>query len=546
MSVRSRLRKRRAPDVPARLESLRTALTAGRDRLDPEASAEAEAVLARTDERLAFGPDLTVVALAGATGSGKSSLFNALAGIEVATVGARRPTTSSPTAVVWGDDAPALLDWLDVPRRHRTSRESALDGSDQSDLFGLVLLDLPDHDSKAMSHRLEVDRLVGLVDLLVWVVDPQKYADEVLHERYLRRLSGHQAVTVVVLNQIDRLPDDDVLACVADLKRLLVEDGLHDVPVIPTSAVTGDGVDELRGAVVEAVRAREAVAIRSAADLDRAATRLRADVGDSEADPADVAGRDLLITALANAAGVPAVLDAVHADVRRQAAARLGWPFVRWVARLRPDPLKRLRIGPAPEGEDEALRRMTRTSLPEPTQAQRAQVELASRQVATRSSAGLPQRWADAIRVAAAPPGADLTDSLDRAVATVDLAYRRPLWWAVAGALQLLLAVAAVLGLLWLGVLGVVAWLQLPELVTPMLGPVPWPTLLLLGGLAAGLLIAVLGRPLAAAAARRRRRHVEGRLREAVAGVAHEHVLDPVAQVLTDHRTTREALAPQG
>ena len=88
--------------------------------------------------------------------------------------------------------------------------------------------------------------------------------------------------------------------------------------------------------------------------------------------------------------------------------------------------------------------------------------KLASRQVATRSSAGLPERWADAIRVAAAPPGADLTDSLDRAVATVDLAYRRPLWWAVAGALQLLLAVAAVLGLLWLGVLGVVAWLQLP------------------------------------------------------------------------------------
>ena len=37
-----------------------------------------------------------VVALAGATGSGKSSLFNALVGEEVAQAGTRRPTTSTP------------------------------------------------------------------------------------------------------------------------------------------------------------------------------------------------------------------------------------------------------------------------------------------------------------------------------------------------------------------------------------------------------------------------------------------------------------------
>ncbi len=543
MSVRNRLRRRRAPDVPARLQSLRTALDAGRDRLDPSAVREAETVLERTDDRLALGPDSTVVALAGATGSGKSSLFNALAGIEVAQVGARRPTTSSPTAVVWGDDADPLLDWLDVPRRHRTSRESALDGSDESDLFGLVLLDLPDHDSTKLSHRLEVDRLVGLVDLLVWVVDPQKYADEALHERYLRRLSGHQSVTLLVLNQVDRLAADEAASCAADLERLLEQDGLHDVPVILTSAVTGQGVEELRSAVAEAVRAREAVSLRAAADLDAAAERLRSGVGAAETDPSDVAGRDALVTALANAAGVPAVLDAVEGDVRRQAARRLGWPFSRWVARLRPDPLKRLRIGPATDA-DEAVRRMTRSSLPAPTQAQHAQVELASRQVATRSSAGLPQGWADAVRAAASPPGADLADHLDQAVGSVDLAYRRPWWWAAAGAIQVLLAAAAVVGLLWLGALGVIGWLQLPELRTPRVGQVPLPTLLLLGGVALGLLIAAAGRPVARSAGRRRRRRVESRLREAVTTVGREHVLDPVARVLADHRATRQALAP--
>ena len=32
---------------------------------------------------------------------------------------------------------------------------------------------------------MEVDRLVQLVDMLIWVVDPQKYADAALHDRYL-------------------------------------------------------------------------------------------------------------------------------------------------------------------------------------------------------------------------------------------------------------------------------------------------------------------------------------------------------------------------
>ena len=82
--------------------------------------------------------------------------------------------------------APApLLDWLGVPTGSRFTRESALDGDDEASLRGLVLLDLPDFDSIEEAHRLEVDRLLRLVDLVVWVLDPQKYADRVVHEQYL-------------------------------------------------------------------------------------------------------------------------------------------------------------------------------------------------------------------------------------------------------------------------------------------------------------------------------------------------------------------------
>ncbi len=61
----------------------------------------------------------------------------------------------------------------------------------ETSLHGLILLDLPDHDSVAAGAAVETDRLVGLADLMVWVLDPQKYADAAVHRRYLVPLAGH-------------------------------------------------------------------------------------------------------------------------------------------------------------------------------------------------------------------------------------------------------------------------------------------------------------------------------------------------------------------
>ncbi|PMC97498.1 ABC transporter, partial [Brevibacterium paucivorans] len=103
------------------------------------------------------------------TGSGKSSLFNAVSGLEIAEVGVRRPTTSEPIACVWGEGGDDLLDWLEVPKSRRTWRESALDGDDEEPLRGLILIDLPDHDSTAYAHREVSDRLIDMVDVVFWV-----------------------------------------------------------------------------------------------------------------------------------------------------------------------------------------------------------------------------------------------------------------------------------------------------------------------------------------------------------------------------------------
>jgi predicted GTPase len=179
----------------------------------------AHTMVERAGSRLALSQDHTVVALAGSTGSGKSSLFNALARLKLSPVGVRRPTTGIAHACVWGPLEPAnrLLDWIGVLPRQRFVRESALDGDDEAALRGLVLLDLPDFDSVERGHRLEVDRLLGLVDLVVWVVDPQKYGDRILHNAYLKQFKSHGDITIVVLNQADRLSTNDTDVVLTDL-----------------------------------------------------------------------------------------------------------------------------------------------------------------------------------------------------------------------------------------------------------------------------------------------------------------------------------------
>ena len=189
--------------LQTRLEALNDARELAAGVLPDDALGEVLHVLERASSRRSLSADHTVVGFFGATGSGKSTLFNAVNGAEIATAAARRPTTSEPLASVWGvEGSEALLDWLDVRQRHHAG--PVPDFADESS--GLILLDLPDFDSTRTANRETVQRLVGMVDVLVWVLDPQKYADAAVHNDFLAPLASHAAVTLVVLNQIDRLP----------------------------------------------------------------------------------------------------------------------------------------------------------------------------------------------------------------------------------------------------------------------------------------------------------------------------------------------------
>ena len=170
------------------------------------------------------------------------------------------------------------------------------------------------------------------------------------------------------------------------------------MPVLVVSARTGEGLDSLRRLLAERVAARDAAVARLAADVTAVARRLGEWCADGKAAGVQRADRERLVAALEEAGGVPRVVRAVDAAHRHRGALATGWPFVRWVRRLRPDPLRRLRLRDrAPEGRPEP----GRTSLPPPTEVQHAQVATATRNLADRAADGLPAPWPTLARDAA-------------------------------------------------------------------------------------------------------------------------------------------------
>ena len=436
----------------ARLVQIGAART-GPDGFGEDLLAEASDLLTRAGQRLTLSSRHTVVSLAGGTGSGKSSLFNQLAGADFSTVGVTRPVTRAVHACVWGvAGSGPLLEWLGVPRRHRYARASALGTGEQS-MSGLVLLDLPDHDS-VMGHATNlVDQLVGLSDLIVWVLDPQKYADAAVHRRFLVPLAGHSEVIAVVLNQADVLSAGQIEDCVHDLRRLLDSEGLPDVQILVTSAKNGAGIEELRKLLIEAVTARKAASARISADVDKVVAKFEpygaaepaAEPGPAEADHNHLrpgTGAELA-TAFATAAGVTAIGDALRSARELRAMDYVGWP-VSWVAErlTSPDPVRKVRLG--------KLWDELRGVRAGPSGAQQAEIDNALTKVADNSVPLLPRPWSRTVRAAIRSRSADIPARIGEEIGAAlpaDAVVDR--WWRLIGVAQGLLLGCVMVGIVW-------------------------------------------------------------------------------------------------
>ena len=111
-------------------------------------------------------------------------------------------------------------------------------------------------------------------------------------------------------------------------------------------------------------------------------------------------------------------------------------------------------------------------------------------------------------------------------------------------ALQRVLLVVTLAGVLWLVVLAALGWLRIDDVVpTPDVEGIAVPTLLAVGGTLASLLVAFVARLLTGAGARRRARAAQRRLDARVASVAESRVIEPVAAELDARERLCAAIA---
>lgn len=216
---------------------------------EPKELGDALALLATTLESLDIGPGATdlryerdrlgasirnylipravdpstpiTVVVAGPTGSGKSTLVNSLAGVDVSRASALRPTTRVPVVVA----APPLDDGRDeiggVPC-HLVLANSPL-------LETAILVDSPDIDSTAAGNRARAETLIDNADVVIFVTSALRYADDVPWQ-VLRRAMSRGTTIINVLNRVGSSSSGAVI----DFKSRLETAGLGtDLVTVP-------------------------------------------------------------------------------------------------------------------------------------------------------------------------------------------------------------------------------------------------------------------------------------------------------------------------
>lgn len=218
-----------------------------------------------------------VVAFFGGTGVGKSSLINRLAGSAVARTGVVRPTSREVTLYLHESiRLESLPDEFPVASMRVAHHQ-------EDDYRPVMWIDTPDFDSAESAHRDMVLQWLPYIDLVIYVVNPERYRDDQGWRLLLQHGAKHAWMFVV--NHWDR--GHEVQR--EDFVKLLHSAGFESPVVLRTDCSNMPGEDDfdtLRATVLSlcehhAVRALEHRADRQRHEaLSHIAGQLQHELGD--------------------------------------------------------------------------------------------------------------------------------------------------------------------------------------------------------------------------------------------------------------------------
>ncbi|MDP3837896.1 MAG: GTPase, partial [Methylococcales bacterium] len=173
-----------------------------------------------------------IVAFMGGTGVGKSALLNRLAGKAIAKSGIERPTSREVTLFHHHSIAlPALADQLPLAKIN-------LAHHDDERKKNIIWIDMPDFDSTELSNKQQVLDWLPHIDILIYVVSPERYRDEKAWRLLLAE--GGKHAWLFVMNQWDRGQP----AQLADFNQQLQKAGFIAPMMFTTACVEDAPVDE--------------------------------------------------------------------------------------------------------------------------------------------------------------------------------------------------------------------------------------------------------------------------------------------------------------
>lgn len=545
------------------------------------------------ERRDALDPRVTVIAVAGPSGTGKSTVVNTLARRNsLVPTGMHRPTTTELVAYVDAEvTAAPFLELSGIPRsvsvEFCTTRSNPL-----RDSLGMVgeghqvrsaltqcghpiVVEVPDtllvpELTSAASQVLET------ADLILWTTDSQKYADAAFHSR-ISAFPRHPN-SYFVLTHTEGLTESQLQTLNQELAAIAERIGVSP-EILQISLYDESSLARFRETVAELSHAPEARWRGEQAAIHHAATKLGQDLeldvtGEFSTQPVQAPSvasppspaETKLVDQVTQVSG----LSAVEANFSKQYLRAGGfwtlWPVLNWLAGIKPlahvnqdnsatpgEPKADKPVGPSadPSPEqtaDESATPAVADSTPDlPSVAPQADslnrffprvnvagITSAARTYAATASAHRPSKWVDFAQLKAVELSGNLVSALNLALESWKFPARPArTWWRIWRLGHWFWLAALVVGLLWSLVAGV-AFLggAGTSAAVWMVGPVPFPLLALVAAVAGTLVWSLVGTKILHCGARNYGRECADKFRSLIQEVTRQGFLVKMNQNL--------------